>query len=225
MIFNSNQLGQLDSLYSQYNDTIKPLLIQVESRYESLPTPIHNELRSFNDHIARCYIVGATEQDIDNELRKAAGHIKRTIFDCFKFLNVKLYDINKDFEKKTKRVDLTKISNGTFYIKYRDLVVEAQKAVRDAKQLESDTRNHDAAFTKYENAFLLYSELEVLINENVSNVNWARVKSMFSTLGVIIYSIVIFFIGTVVSLIIEDLIEGKCNGQSTLDCIIKYIFK
>lgn len=128
--FTEAQQSRLSTFYDQYNTVIKPLMSAIEARYESLPTPIHNELRAFNDHIARCYRANMTPDSINKELNKAEGHIKRTILDCFKFLNVKLSDYVKNFEREVERVDISTISNGEFYITYKKL---KQAAIADVR--------------------------------------------------------------------------------------------
>lgn len=42
-------------LYKTYNDVIKPLIATIEAKTEKFPTPLFNELRAYNDHIAQCY--------------------------------------------------------------------------------------------------------------------------------------------------------------------------
>lgn len=56
----SEYQDQLASFYKIYNETIKPLMAEIEVRYASFPTPIFNEIRAFNDHIARCYVEGVS---------------------------------------------------------------------------------------------------------------------------------------------------------------------
>lgn len=47
---------RLIPLYDSYNNIIKPLIAEIEIRYELFPIVIFNEIRAFNDHIARCYL-------------------------------------------------------------------------------------------------------------------------------------------------------------------------
>jgi len=111
--------SQITLLYRTYNDVIKPLIAEIEIRYEKFPTPVFNEIRAFNDHVARCHRENISNLDIENELRKAKGHIERIILDCYKFLNVALHKIViKRFDKRTKGVDLGAINNGAFFIFY-----------------------------------------------------------------------------------------------------------
>lgn len=49
---------KLKNLYQTYNTVIKPLIADIEARYEEFPISIFNEIRAFNDHVARCYRIG-----------------------------------------------------------------------------------------------------------------------------------------------------------------------
>ena len=57
---NKQNLAFLFSLYEEYIYTVKALIAEVELKYESFPLSIFNEIRSFNDHIARCVDKGMT---------------------------------------------------------------------------------------------------------------------------------------------------------------------
>jgi len=100
---------ELLALYHEcYNEILKPLLAAVESKFEHQPVVIFNEIRSFNDHIARCYLPSANDDFIRDNLEKARSHLKRAILDCFKHLNVYYYDVVRKFEQDCRRVDLTR---------------------------------------------------------------------------------------------------------------------
>ena len=102
------------------------------------------------------------------------GHVKRSVFDCFKFLNAYYNNLVEKFEKKTKYIDLTVIDNGTFYIKYRNLRQSAINKVREAKREE--TINQETSFAYFQEAYNLYVELEELIDNNFTKITWARGK-------------------------------------------------
>lgn len=67
---NTLQQNKITTLYNQYNTIIKPLMAEIEAREERMPLPIFNEIRAFNDHIARCYLEGTHSERINNELSK-----------------------------------------------------------------------------------------------------------------------------------------------------------
>lgn len=171
---NEKNHASLLVLYEAYNETLKPLLAEVESKQEFHPLPIFNELRSFFDHIARCYRPGVTEDYIYDELFKAKGHIKRAIFDCFKFLNVYYFDLFEGFEKDIRRVDITTINNGKFHVEYREIRQQCKDTVHEARRLE--TMDFEQAFRKYEEGYNTYVSLEDYLSKNYTNIGWARVR-------------------------------------------------
>ncbi len=162
------------ALYNDYNMIIKPLIAEVEARTEQFPLPLFNEIRALHDHIARCYMDGFSETQIDSEIHKAERHVLRIMLDCYKCLNLSLHDMVLLFEKQTKSVDLTVLQNGTFYPKYKSLRTQAVQTVRKAKSLESMDTN--VALDVYQTAYNVYSELEILIDTVTPDVHWARVR-------------------------------------------------
>lgn len=128
---------RLQPLYHDYNTIVKPLIAEIEVRFEEFPVNIFNEIRAFNDHVARCYIRPDDESLIDSQIRKATGHIERLILDCYKFLNVSLYDsVIKKFDKEYKGVDLSTINNGEFLIQHKKLSREIVQNLKEAKSKE-----------------------------------------------------------------------------------------
>lgn len=160
------------ALYNDYNTIIKPLIAEVEARTEQFPLPLFNEIRALHDHIARCYVEGFSDKQIDSEIHKAERHVIRIMLDCYKCLNLSLHDTVLLFEKQTKHVDLTVLQNGTFYPKYKSLRTQAIQTVRKAKSLESMDTN--VALDMYQTAYNVYSELELLLDTVTTDVHWAR---------------------------------------------------
>ncbi len=173
---NNNLTNQMKSLYSVYNNVVKPLIAEIEVRYEVFPTAIFNEIRAFNDHIARCYLKPDNIQWVDAQINKAKGHIERIVLDCYKFLNVSLYDkIIKKFDKSYKGVDLSCINNGEFIMKHKTLTKDIIKILKKAKSKESE-EDKSEAISLYQCAHNKYTELEDLIDDNCRNLFWAKGK-------------------------------------------------
>ena len=180
---NYNFLPQLTPLYDKYNNIIKPLVAEIEVRFEEVPTSIFNEIRAFNDHISRCFLKPEDKEWINVQLNKANGHIERIILDCYKFLNVALYDkVIKEFDKSYKGVDLSTINNGEFLISKRNLTKNIILKLKKAKSMEvCEDKNLSIAI--YEQVHNLYTELEDLIDENSRNLFWAKGKFYYSKLS------------------------------------------
>ena len=193
---------QITLLYRTYIDVIKPLIAEIEVRYEKFPTPIFNEIRAFNDHIARCHRQDISDLSIEDELRKARGHIERIILDCYKFLNTSLHkNVIKKFDIRTKGVDLGAISNGTFFATYSEVKRFIKIHLKEAKLLE--TQDKEKSLEKYELAYNKISELEIFLIDNERHICWARAKYYSSkVLKFIAWVLAFVFSGIISSLYI-----------------------
>lgn len=191
------------ALYNDYNTIIKPLIAEVEARTEQFPLPLFNEIRALHDHIARCYIEGVSDEQVESETHKAERHVVRIMLDCYKCLNLSLYDTVSLFEKQTKHIDLTVLQDGTFYPKYKALRTQAIQTVRKAKSLESIDTN--AALDMYQKAYNVYSELELLLDTVAIDVHWASVRfTVRRTLQVILW-IASAVASGIISILLADL--------------------
>jgi hypothetical protein len=191
---------RLSTLYLSYLN-IKPLIAEIEVRYERFPTPILNEIRAFNDHIAHCHMHGVAEEIIEEEIKKAAGHIERLILDCYKFLNVKFHKtLIRAFDKRTKGVNLDAISNGDFFKAYSELKRSIVNELKNAKLTESLDKKK--ALALYEKVYNKYSRLEALIISNEKSICWARARfygrTLFKFLGWLFAAVISGIISTAI---------------------------
>ncbi|GHS97439.1 hypothetical protein FACS189421_04250 [Bacteroidia bacterium] len=191
--------SELSTIYTQYNETIKPLIADIEAHCQQFPDSLFNEIRALNDHIARCFTSNMIDSQIAEELKKAESHVLRITFDCYKYLDVWFYDYIKKFDKDyTDKIDITLIDNGEFAPKFRKLEVDAIKMIREAKKLES--KDKQKSFDLYQAAYNNYSDLEELIDSNMSKLNWAKYRKKVKwtvTVLVWIASVVISSIVTI----------------------------
>lgn len=162
------------TLYASYNEVIRPLISEIEARQESFPTPLFNEIRAFNDHIARCYLQKISKEKIVAELNKAEGHITRITLDCFKYLDVFLYEKILSFDKRTRNIDLTVLDNGQFFPVFSKLKKDTVISVRKAKQMES--LDVYKSLDLYQLAYNQYCELEDKIDQKTAEINWLKVR-------------------------------------------------
>jgi len=160
---------KLSALYNSYNDVIKPLIADIESKYQKFPDSIFNEIRAFNDHVARCYITNITEDKANEEIKKAESHIVRIILDCYKYLAMWLHDY---FEKFKANFDITLIDNGEFAPYFYNTQLKGIRTLREAKQNES--YNKQIAYDKYQEAYNIYSELYIKIENYLPRIKWAK---------------------------------------------------
>lgn len=195
--------SRIEDCYIQYCSVIKPLIARIEALSEKIPLPIFNEIRAFNDHIARCYFNNPDEKYIEEQISKARRHILRITLDCFKCLNVILYSNIETFERRTRNVDLTVIDNGTFFPEYSRNKAAAAKLVEEAKINEG--YNPDKALGLYEDACNLYSEIVDKTNEIAEYVKWAKIR--FSTKRILT------ILGWILSVVISALISASFSCE------------
>jgi hypothetical protein len=151
------------------------LIADIEARYQKFPDSLFNEIRALHDHLARCYIAGYTDEQIESEIKKAESHVLRITFDCYKYLDVWFQDYIEKFERKyAKKVDITLINNGEFAPEFRRLQSDVIKTVREAKKVEGTDKQK--SFDLYQDAYNIYSSMEVLIDSNMCQFSWAKFR-------------------------------------------------
>ena len=160
---------KLSELYACYNEIIKPLIADIESKYQEFPDSIFNEIRAFNDHVARCYIKGVSDDRIIKEIERAESHIVRITLDCYKYLAVWLYDYFENFKAD---FDISLIDNGEFAPHFYDIQAKGMRTIRNAK--ENESYNKEVAYNKYQEAYNIYSGLYVKIEEYFPKIKWAK---------------------------------------------------
>lgn len=157
---------RINNILSNYRNTVKPLLADIKARRADgkLPDNFLNEIRALNDHIARCF--RSDVKDIDAELTKAEGHLRRLIYDCFKQLNIYINDILVQKESLFYSDLWLTYDNGRFWIEYSKSRRYAQRNVVDAKKAE--TVNPERAMALYEKAFQNYRNAENMLLQHKS---------------------------------------------------------
>ena len=213
---NIRQTEEIAQCYSQYGEIIKPLIAEIEAQCEKIPLQLLNEIRAFNDHISRCYYGDPEETYINTQIDKAQRHITRITLDCFKALNVIMYEKISNYEHQTRHVDLTVIDNGLFFPRYSALKREAASLVYKAKREEA--KNVDRALSLYQDAYNKYCEVTSLIAENTEKTRWAKVKTYSHKALTVILWILSIVISAVVSMYLS------CDGFATIRNIFEGIF-
>ncbi|MBN2619003.1 MAG: hypothetical protein JXR64_11890 [Spirochaetales bacterium] len=193
---------KLKELFETYNEALKPLIAEVEVCYEEFPSPVFNEIRAFNDHIARCFIVST---DIENELSKSEGHLKRIILDCFKYLNVYNHNYFEVFDNRYKNVDLSTVKDGEFLKEYTVVKKKFKDSIREAKKNEG--RDMLKSFQLFEEAYNYSKDLVILIEDNHYKL-W-RSKAKFTSLKIV--KIVLWLLSIIATSIITYYFEQILN--------------
>ena len=107
------------------------------------------------------------------------------------------------FEKQTKKVDLTTINNGEFYIEYKKLRREAISKVKEAKRAEYSA-NDGIDYTEFEESYNKYTELLDFIHNHSSEITWAKKKFYTKNFFSVIVSFVSWVIGIILGAILTN---------------------
>ena len=158
---------KLTKIYQSYNNTIKPLIADVEARYQKFPDSLFNEIRALHDHIARCY----EPEGVDKvaEIRKAESHVLRITFDCYKYLDAWFHDFIDKFDDD---FDISLIDNGEFSRKFYEVKIRATNTIREAKKLEG--KDKQKSFDLYQESYNIYSELTETLEFYLPKIQWAK---------------------------------------------------
>ena len=187
---------RISRILTDYRETIKPLLSDIKARNGGgLPNNFLNEIRALNDHIARCYRQDITQQNIDAELTKAEGHLRRLVYNCFKQLNIYISDTLALKEKRFYSDLWLTHNEGKFWKEYSKNRKYAQINVIEAKKAESI--DPDKAMTLYEKAFQNYRHAEnkrmlwnSFLYKNLHKINhfwwWLLITVVLSAISAII---------------------------------------
>ena len=170
---------RLTDLLAEYRKVAKPLMEELYQRIGEYPVNCQNEIRAFNDHIARCYREGVDEPIIAKELDKAAGHIQRLVYDCLKQLNVLMCEDIERSERKTYAYKWLYMDGGKFWKQYVDHKQAAVICEVEAKKQES--LNPSLSVDNYQEAYLHYVEIEKMFTTFAADLKDSRWYKIIST--------------------------------------------
>lgn len=177
-IYNDEAIQEeLNEIYSQYHNTIKIYIGQLEVIQNKFPIEILNEIRAIFTHIAKIYV--SNDINVANaNLKKAKGHIKRAQLDAYKYMCYAFEKKYKDFRELYKNVDLSNINNGDFLLKLTQKYVMAEKKSIDARLKEATSNDSLDAYEAYEEAYNEYATLYLLIKDNMAFVEKLQQKEV-----------------------------------------------
>ncbi len=171
---------KISDIYAEYKKTVSPLVAFLEANDAEYPVEILNEIRAIFTHFSRAYDESASEEEISSEIKKAEGHLKRAILDCYKYNCVSLYDFYNQFRKEYKFADLSCIDNGDFLTHITKNFAEAKERLLDAKISERKNKDKEDLYAEYETAFGLFLKNFNLINSKIGIIHRVSKKARWS---------------------------------------------
>lgn len=143
-------------LYNKYNDTLRPLVSEIEGRNEYFEAPLLINMASMFDFIALSSI------DEDYYLEKASYHLDLCISQSYQYLIKNLDEKVNAFEKRCNVSDRNILDGGSFIGKYTSFKEDAKEYVRKGRK-----KKDIDALDDYATAYNLYSKIEGLIDREL----------------------------------------------------------
>jgi len=174
---------RLENIYKEYVNVICPYIVDYELLTNTFPDAILNEIRAIFTHLSKYYLSGDAKAK-ERNLQKAEGHVKRTILDCYKYICVAYEDKYAEFDRRYRRVDLSLVDNGEFLSRLLEARKNAIALMKDAKKSDlrldsDDEKSQDAAYAKYEKAFVEYSSVYELVSGSYKKLENVKKKAIF----------------------------------------------
>ncbi len=202
------QEKEILTIYNQYHCVVKHMVVELEADDNEFPIEVLNEIRAILNHFAKCYILdeerpNGYESLLDIQIHDAKSHLKRAIFDCYKYSCISVEDYHSAFCHQMRHVDLGAIDNGEFSINLSKKYVKAKKMLKEAKFEEQDSMSNssfDSVFELYKRAYEAYDDVRKYIDESLDKIERARHKqttSWWLAMGFGIFG----FIGTIFTII------------------------
>ncbi|MBR5509234.1 MAG: hypothetical protein IKV59_04195 [Lachnospiraceae bacterium] len=164
-----------------------------------------------NDHVARAFTANDDEK-ATQQIEKAFNHINRITRDCYKFLNLFYKKEAEKFDRSICSVEPRTTEDYKRMADYGSLSDCATNLVELAKQKEHLVSDEET-YQNYENAYNAYRELHQFIVDNRRDVLSMNRKRKSRAVGSLMFSIVTFILGCIVT----------NNNQAILD-VFKNIF-
>lgn len=200
------QEQRIKALYVEYQEEIKPLTFYVERKYHKFPKSLLKEFRDVFDHISRCYEKDASQEYMEENIKKAENHFDRIRLDTYKYVSdYKKREFSR-WKKKYSKYDLQNINDGEFWKKVLDMEDEGEKIFTHARETES--KNIVEACNLIQESTLKYDQIMDLINEKRKYIVKAKFKYRRVTL---LNWLIGFVIGIIASVIAAGIWECVIN--------------
>lgn len=165
-----NLASRYKKIYSEYLETVAPLIIRYETLVNKFPIGILNEIRAVFGHLAK-YNVSEQEETKEKELSKAENHFTRLKRDCYKYLCMAYEDKYKEFQNLA--IDKFEEPIKTMAIKVSQLHEKAIDNVLIAREMELSIyseEKHEKSFNYYEQAFEYFNKIQDIIKQTIEKI-------------------------------------------------------
>ena len=195
---------EIAELYKKYNETLRPLVSEIEGRNERFEEPLLLNIASMFDSIALSE-ADTNKEECVSQVSQAKSYLDISISQSYQYLIKNLYEKMIAFEKRCNASDRKILDRGKFIGKYNSLRNQAKEYVRTG-------RNKDdlLALKDYESAYKLYSKIEKLIDRELPvqvMQNTKKVSIIWTIMGWISSIIISVIVGKIVNNYSESIIS------------------
>lgn len=177
MLDNNYIVDRIEDISRLYTEKLQPLIILIEVNEQTYPIGVLNEVRSYVDHICKCFKKDFTDEQKEKNIKNAYEHIIRAIIDCYKILIYYNLNLLENLKEEFPTVDFHDVDNGEFYTKYYEIEYNIKEKFRIAKRVEIEGKEEiDTIMKLYENTFNESENIKTFIDENRSKIEWTRLK-------------------------------------------------
>lgn len=163
---------QLKPLFEKYNEQLKPLVAQIEGRFEKFETPLLENLMAYWECIVQMYIPDF-ENDKELIIDKAHKKLDESISQSYVYMISAYQDDVKRFETHTSRNARVYFEEGKFLGRYNKLKKEAELNLKKTKKTRSRKWNLKYSYPDFiqsykwnKDAYNSYREISVMINKH-----------------------------------------------------------
>lgn len=148
-------------LYKKYNNTLRPLVSEIEGRNECFEEPLLPNTASMFDSIA----LSESSNDEDTRsyyIEQALCYLDLSISQSYQYLIKNLHEKIVAFEKRCDASGRGILDNGKFIGKYVTLKCQAENCTREGR-----AKGDIKALSDFASAYYAYSKIEKLIDREL----------------------------------------------------------
>lgn len=197
-------VSTISDIYRRYNDTLRPLVSEIEGRNESFEEPLLNDVASMFDALALSESDMLVEER-GRQLEMASSYLDLSISRGYQYLIKNLDGKMKAFERKCKSSDRELLDGGKFVGKYSKLKKKAKDKVREGRQ-----KDDIKALPDYQTAYDAYMKIEQMVDCKLPfqiMQNARRSSRMWTIMGWFVSILISVAAGKVVNEYSEEIIR------------------
>ena len=187
------------SIYSKYNNILKPLIAEQEARQEVFALPFLDSLAEMFDNVAMAD--GAeSEEEMNRYLYQSSLMVDTCISQCYQYLIASYLDDIKKFEKQAPPKIRCRLNHGGFCGKYEPLRTEVSTLISKSASIDDVE-----ALPIYEKAYDNLHKMSKLVLQQTGSLiiaNYEKESWLKTIIGKVIAIAISLLVGIILGLLI-----------------------